>query len=139
VTKIAGSTVEEFLKNAGKKFGGDGMGYCEAKTRYEGAQKKAIAEIAKLAKEHELNHKASYENAFEAWKPKKNAQELMDQTFKSDAEAKKAISEKLKDLDSKLKSACLALHKKEGFVDAIPQKDGTYKVSKSPEGAGGCS
>ena len=95
---------------------------------------RAIAEIAALTKQHELNHKATYQKAFDDWDPKEVAKKLMEQTFASKSEADKAGAAQLKDLDAELLKACLNLHSKEGIIE-ISQ---VITVKSKPAGASGC-
>ncbi len=100
--------------------------------------KTSIAEIAAIAKAHELKHKAGYEKAFKDWDAKKVAKDLMDKTYKSKADAEKALKEALADLSKELLNACLDLHKKEGIVDVTKLADGSHKIVQKPAGAAGC-
>lgn len=100
--------------------------------------KKAIADVAAIAKSHELKHKAGYEKAFKDWDAKKVAKGLMDKTFKSKSEAEKALKDALDDLSKELLKACLDLHKKEGIVEVTKRADGTHKIVQKPAGATGC-
>ena len=77
----------------------------------DAANKKAIDDVADIAKAHELKHKAGYEKAFKDWDQKSVVKKLMDQDFKSKGEAEKAIKDALDDLDDKLKDACTRIQR----------------------------
>jgi hypothetical protein len=104
----------------------------------DAANKKAIDDVADIAKAHELKHKAGYEKAFKDWNQAAVAKKLMDQSFKSKGDAEKAMKAALADLDDALNKACLELHKKEGIVDVTHEADGSIKIVTKPAGAAGC-
>lgn len=152
--KYGGGDLGDTDAKTGSKYGGfkDGkiqklVFTCDVSVDYaepgsgkpDAANKKAIDDIADIAKAHELKHKAGYEKAFKDWNQAAVAKKLMDQTFKSKGDADKAIKAALDDLGDKLKDACLDLHKKEGIVDLTHQADGSIKIVTKPAGAAGCS
>ena len=100
--------------------------------------KKAIAKIADIAEAHEKRHKAGYEKAFKEFDAKKTAAALMEETYKSRADAEKAIKDAFNDLEKALNDACLNLHKKEGLIDVVAQADGSFKIIERAAGAQGC-
>lgn len=114
------------------EFAEDGGGKADAEN------KKAIKLVAKLAKEHEENHQEYYDKAYKDWKPKTQADDLMEMNFDSKAEAVKAMTAKFAELEKALLDACLSLHKKEGIIYAELDTDGSYAVYTKPAGPNGC-
>lgn len=96
--------------------------------------KVAIGQISAMTKDHEMNHKASYEKAFDDWDPKAVAKKLMDQSFKTKGDAEKEGAKQLKDLQATLLKACLDLHAKEGLIEMTQ----VITVKSKPAGASGC-
>lgn len=102
------------------------------------ANKDAIAEVARLAKQHEEKHKAGYEAAIKDWDPDKVKKDLESKTYKNDREVQKAVNDAVDDLYSKMMKACLDLHKKEGVIVVAHGANGTIDVSMEAAGASGC-
>jgi hypothetical protein len=101
----------------------------------DAVNKAVIGEISAATKDHENNHKDSYQDAFDKWDPKQQAKELMGQTFKSKAEADKALALKMKELSAVLLKACLTLHSTEGLIEMKQ----VITVTSKAAGASGCS
>jgi hypothetical protein len=100
------------------------------------ANSDAITQAVHLAREHERKHKTGYKAAFEQWN-EQAVKDLKAGTFKDKEEAEAAIDEKIRELNDKLRDACLDLHHTEGLIQ-VTRKRGSIEVTMAAAGESGC-
>lgn len=110
-----------------------------SRVHWAGAQSKqpdqanldAIRRVEAMNAAHEKNHRDSYQKAFDDNKAALE-KELIGKT-------EKEIPDVLKKMKKKLKDACEKLHGSEGNITVQQASNGTFSISETAEGPGGCT